>query len=65
MYFGITGQNPLKRWQGGCGYRHNTHFNNAIQKYGWDNIKHEILFDGLIKEEACAKEVELITNYSN
>lgn len=36
---------------------------NAIQKYGWENIKHEILFEGLTYEEANAKEMELIAKY--
>ena len=36
---------------------------NAINKYGWNNIKHIILFEGLTQEEACDKEVELIAKY--
>ena len=52
IYIGITGQNPEKRWQSGIGYVGNTHFANAIKKYGWKNFKHEILFSGLTIEEA-------------
>lgn len=38
---------------------------NAILKYGWDNFKKEILFDGLSSEEADQKEKELIKFYKN
>lgn len=51
-YIGITSQSPKERWQNGLGYRSNTHFTNAIKKYGWDNFEHIILFEGLSKEEA-------------
>ena len=33
------------------------------QKYGWENIKHEILFDDLSQEEAQKKEIELIAKH--
>lgn len=36
---------------------------NAIIKYGWDNFKKEILFEGLTKDEANAKEIEMIDKY--
>lgn len=64
-YIGITCRNPIYRWNHGNGYRRNEHFFRAIVKYGWDNIKHEILFDGLTEEEACAIEVELIAKYKS
>lgn len=60
VYIGITCQNPIRRWAHGHGYRHNPYFSKAIQKYGWDAFSHEILHDGLTKEAACEKEVELI-----
>ena len=41
-YIGITRQNPLRRWENGCGYK-KQFFYHAIKKYGWDNIKHEII----------------------
>ena len=63
VYIGITCKNPKQRWRNGKGYHHNAHFTSAIQKYGWDNIKHEILFTGLTKEEAEQKEIELIAFY--
>lgn len=62
-YIGIS-QNVIKRWSNGKGYIRNEHLNNAIIKYGWDNIRHEILYTGLSKDEACEKEKELISKYS-
>lgn len=64
VYIGQTCQDPNKRFgRNGYGYRGSTLFYNAIQKYGWDNIKHEILFEGLTKEEANKIETELIYKY--
>ena len=37
-------------------------FYSAIQKYGWDNIQHIVLLQGLSKEVACECERYLITN---
>lgn len=59
VYIGITGQKAYKRWKYGNGYS-TTIMRNAINKYGWENIKHEILFENLTKEEAEKKEIELI-----
>lgn len=58
-YIGITKQEPSRRWRNGKGYEGQPVF-NAILKYGWDNIRHEILFENLTKVEAEAKEIELI-----
>lgn len=65
VYIGITSRNPLERWKNGNGYRNNTHFFNSILKYGWDNIKHEILCDGLTREDACNAEMRLIEKYES
>ena len=65
IYIGITSNKINRRWQNGFGYRENKHFFNAILKYGWDNIKHEILLTNLTKEEACKKEIELIAFYKS
>lgn len=64
-YFGITSKNPELRWQNGTGYEktHQPVMYNAIQKYGWENIQHKILFTNLTKEEAQEKEKELIKKY--
>ena len=56
MYVGVTSQPLQKRWLNGYGYTRSTHFFNAIQKYGWDNIKHEVLLEGLSKGEASLAE---------
>ena len=66
VYIGITSQKKInRRWQNGYGYKNNKHFFNAILKYGWDNIKHEILYTGLSKEDACKIEIELIAKYKS
>lgn len=57
VYIGITCRRPQARWGAtGNKYKNNKHFYNAIQKYGWNNIKHEILFDGLSESQAEAYE---------
>lgn len=64
VYIGITCQEPLKRWGGGVSaYAHNEHFVRAIKKYGWENFRHEVLFEDLTKSEAETKEIELIAFY--
>lgn len=65
VYIGITKQAPNKRWLNGLGYQHNDYFFKAIKKYGWENIKHEILVDNLNEKEAKIKEVELISFYKS
>lgn len=62
-YIGITQQDPKKRWKSGHGYARNKHFFSAILKYGWSNIKHEIVFKNLSKEEAEQIEISLIKKY--
>lgn len=39
-------------------------FSNAIKKYGWDNLTHTILAEGLTLEEANALEVALISQHN-
>ena len=66
VYIGITQQEPEKRWKNGLGYdAHQTLMKRAIKKYGWQNIKHEILYKNLNKNEACNKEIELIALYDS
>ena len=63
-YYGITRLDVKKRWgSGGCGYRYQPYIWNAIQKYGWDNFTHEILFDNLTEDEACLIEQCYIALY--
>ena len=66
IYIGITSQKPEDRWGSqGCNYKSSPHFYSAIQKYGWDNFEHNILFTDLTKEQACLKEQELIKEYNS
>lgn len=47
-YFGITMQEPEKRWgKDGNRYSRNEHFTNAINKYGWDNFGHFVLYENI------------------
>lgn len=65
VYIGITSLNPLKRWSNGHGYKDNKRFWGDIILYGWLNIKHEILFDGLTEYEARDTEAKLIYEYQS
>ena len=65
VYIGITKQKPEIRWSGGKGYYSQIRMKRAIEKYGWDNIKHEVLFTGLTKNEAQEIEIELISKYDS
>lgn len=66
IYIGITSQKPFSRWDNGRGYEeHQPLMWKAICKYGWDNIKHEILYKNLIKEQAEQKEIKLIALYKS
>ena len=65
VYIGVTKQDPNRRWQNGVGYESQTHFWRAIQKYGWENITHEILEKDLPMEEALNKEKEYILRYKS
>lgn len=63
VYIGIT-HDLQKRWRGnGCAYKSNTHFWQAIEKYGWDGFDHEILCYGLSQQQACEKEKSLIAEF--
>lgn len=63
VYIGIT-SNLHRRWEGeGCNYKQCPVFYAAIKKYGWGNMTHTILYEGLTFQEAGNKERELIKHY--
>lgn len=73
-YIGITCLSLITRW-GSNGWKYlrknkngrfiQPKFANAILKYGWDNMKHEILYTNLTIEEAKTREIELIKYYKD
>lgn len=63
-YIGITKNTIKKRSCGGYGYVANGYFYASIKKYGWKNFRHKVLFRNLTREEAEAKEIELIKEYN-
>ena len=63
IYIGVTGRNPKERWNGK--YYHNAEFSKAIKIFGWQNIKHDVLFVYDTKAEAYQKEQELIALYQS
>ena len=65
IYIGITSLEVNNRWRNGKGYKNSLLFYRAINKYGWENIKHEILYKDLTKEEAEQKEIILIKEYKS
>ena len=62
-YVGIS-NNPIKRWNNGNGYIKNYRFYPDIEKYGWNNIKHEILYSNISFEYAKQLEKQLIKQWN-
>lgn len=62
QYVGITKQGSIsRRFKNGYGYfKRCPHLGDAIQKYGWDSFKKEVIAYGCSKSEAEALEIELI-----
>jgi group I intron endonuclease len=67
VYIGQTKKTIQDRWKNGKGYTCHRHgwFWKAIEKYGWDNIAHEILCDNLDKAEADYYEKYYIDHYQS
>lgn len=63
VYIGQTCQKPEYRWNNGRGYKTSPFIFNAINKYGWDSIQHEVLFTGLDQLNADIIEEDLIYYY--
>ena len=53
----------IRSGKNGRYYKNSNAFFNAIQKYGWDNFEHEILFENLTKEVADRIEKILIQTF--
>ena len=62
-YIGITSQKPEKRWLNGNHYKKGTAFRCAIDKYGWNDIQHNIVSTDLTEKEAKWLENYLICYY--
>lgn len=64
-YIGITSQPLEKRFDGGRGYKQCPKMHNAILKYGWNNVEHELLLTNLSKPQAEQAEIEMIAFYDS
>lgn len=60
----IHQDNPEIRWRHGTNYYASPHFDNSIQKYGWDAFDHYIIQDNLTKEQADELEILNIAFYN-
>lgn len=58
-YIGIS-CDAEKRWRNGKGYETQPKIARAINKYGWENVTHNIIIDGISKEHAETLERYLI-----
>lgn len=66
VYIGCTSQLLwVRAGSDGKGYQENTEFWKAIQKFGWENFKHEILLETEDRELASRTEVEYIKKYNS
>ena len=58
-YYGVT-NNPKRRWEGNGRLYKTTALQPYIEKFGWENIQHIILFENQSKEDALKIEDSLI-----
>ena len=67
VYIGITHhKDPKRRWgKNGSHYTKGQAIYNAILKYGWNNIKHEVLFSNCSEHIAKYLEKVLILHYKS
>lgn len=65
VYVGITCCPLNNRWRKGEGYCQQPYVYNAIKKYGWNNIIHDVLEIDLTMEEAWGAERSWITYYES
>ena len=63
-YVGSTKSGLKQRWNGGFGYESQNLMFDAICKFGWNNIRHYLLFDGLERETALLIEAALIKKWN-
>jgi hypothetical protein len=61
-YVGMTGVSLHERWNNGHGYR-GMEIDSAINRVGWANIRHYLLFEGLDKNSARFVENYMINKY--
>lgn len=66
VYIGqtISGRTE-NRWNGGFGYKNAKKVFAAIIKYGWDNICHEVIEDGLTDNQVDSHEAMWIFKYNS
>lgn len=65
IYIGQTRKSLEERAENGNNYKGSTHFYNAIQRYGWENFKGEILEEVETVEEANDREKYYISLYNS
>lgn len=63
VYIGQTCLKPEKRWNNGQGYSKQPIFYQDIQKYGWENFKHEILEKDIAAKDINDREKYWISYY--
>ena len=65
VYVGITRQSVEDRWKNGRSYVRCVSVDRAIKKYGWENIKHEVIRVVETKEDAERLEKLFIYKYGS
>ena len=63
VYVGQTRVSVEKRWKNGKHYKACVLFQKALDKYGWDNFEHRVIFTNLSKLDADMIETDLIYYY--